>query len=116
MIFVEIELTICDQKLFWHCVYVLTQSLTLVIMEDLQCIIHHKIKSISDINKEKIYAAKCIRESKGGAHHHEEQCVTIPNEIDPNEHGIHLEPCYKKFVLIISQEKERSLDSADIST
>ena len=93
-------------------------------MEDLRCIIHYrikdarysKIKSISDINKEKIYAPKRIRESKGGAHHHEEQCMTIPNEIDPNEHGIHLEPCYKKFVLIISQEKKRSLDSADIST
>ena len=41
--------------------------------------------------------------------------MTIPNEIDPNEHGIHLEPCYKKFMLIISREKKRSLDSADIS-
>ena len=85
-------------------------------MEDLRCIIHYKIKdarynkikSISDINKEKTYDAKRIRESKGGAHHHEAQCMTILNEIDPNEHGIHLEPCYKKFVLIISQEKERS--------
>ena len=77
---------------------------------------YSKIKSISDINKEKIYAAKRIRESKGDAHHHEEQCMTIPNEIDLNEHGIHLEPCYKKFVLKISQEKKRSLDSADIST
>ena len=93
-------------------------------MEELRCIIHYKIKdaryskikSISDINKEKIYAAKRIRESKGGAYHHEEQCMTIPDEIDPNEHGIHLEPCYRTFVLIISQEKKRSSDSADIST
>ena len=45
---------------------------------------------MSDINKEKISAAKLIRESKRGAHHHEERCMAIPNEIDPNEHGIHL--------------------------
>ena len=56
---------------------------------------YSKIKSISDINKEKIYAAKRIRELKGGAHH-EEQCMAIPNEVEPNEHGIYLEPCYKK--------------------
>ena len=92
-------------------------------MENLQCIIHYniknanysKIKPISEINQEKIYAAKSIRKSKGGNHHHKEQCDAIPSEIDPTKHGIHLTPCYKKFVLIISQEKRKSLDDPGTS-
>ena len=92
-------------------------------MENLQCIIHYniknanysKIKPISEINQEKIYAAKSIRKSKGGNHHHREQCDAIPSEIDPTKHGIHLAPFYKKFVLIISQEKRKSLDDPGTS-
>ena len=61
-------------------------------MENLQCIIHYniknancsKIKPISEINQEKIYAAKSIWKSKGGNHHHKEQCDAIPSEIDPS--------------------------------
>ena len=92
-------------------------------MENLQCIIHYniknanysKIKPISEINQEKIYAAKSIRKSKGDNHHHKEQCDTIPSEIDPTKHGIHVTPCYKKFVLIISQEKRKSLGAPGTS-
>ena len=87
-------------------------------MENPQCTIHYniknanfsKIKPISEINQEKIYAAKSIQKSKGGNNHHKEKCDAIPSEIDPTKHGIHLTPCYKKFVLIISQEKRKSLD------
>ena len=92
-------------------------------MENLQCIIHYniknanysKIKPISEINQEKIYAAKSIWKSKGGYHHHKEQCDAIPSEIDPTKHGIHLTPCYKKFAFIISQEKRKSLDDPGTS-
>ena len=42
--------------------------------------------------------------------------MTISDKIDPNEHGIHVEPYYKKSLLIISQEKKRSLHTVDIST
>ena len=79
---------------------------------------YSKIKPISEINKERIYAVKSIRKSKGGNHHHKEQCDAIPSEIDPTKHiadGIHLTPCYKKFVLIISQEKRKSLDDPGTS-
>ena len=41
--------------------------------------------------------------------------MIIPNEINPNKHGIHLERCCKKILLIISREKKRSSESADIS-
>ena len=82
-------------------------------MEKLKCIIHYpikegkysKIKTISEINEEKIYAAKKHREELGGQNYHEEQCCSIPNEIDQESHGIHLEPCYKKFTLILSTRK-----------
>ena len=92
-------------------------------MENLQCIIHYniknanysKIKPISEISQEKFYAAKSIRKSKRGDHHHKEKCDAIPSEIDPTKHGIHLTPCYKKFVLIISQEKRKSLDDPGTS-
>ena len=40
--------------------------------------------------------------------HHKKQCDSVPENIDQSKHGIHLEPCYKKCVLILSQEKASS--------
>ncbi len=85
-------------------------------MEPPDCIIHYnlkdakysKLKSISEINKQGIISAKNLREPKGGLNHHKEQCDSITQEIHPAKHCIHLEPCYKKFVLILSQEKANS--------
>eukprot|EP00794_Sanderia_malayensis_P006423 gene6423-7156_t len=81
--------------------------------QKLSCIVHYKIKeskysnikAISDINKEKLYAAKRLREELDGEKNHKDQCNGIPDEIDPNVHGIHLDPCYKKFVKILSDKK-----------
>ena len=80
---------------------------------ELECIVHYdskdgkytKIKHISDTNKESIFAAKQLREQLGGANHHEKQCLSIPKDIDPDRHGIHMAPCYKKFTLILSSHK-----------
>ena len=80
---------------------------------ELKCIIHYnikdakysKIKIISEINKQRILEAKNLRIAKGGINYHKEQCDSIPDEINLSQHGIHLKPCYKKFVLIVSQEK-----------
>ena len=85
-------------------------------MEFLNCIIHYnikdakysKIKPVSETNEERIVSAKNLRQSKGGLNHHKEQCDSVPEDIDPSKHGIHLEPCYKKFVFILSQEKASS--------
>eukprot|EP00794_Sanderia_malayensis_P001775 gene1775-1977_t len=63
-----------------------------------------------------IQAAKSIRETKGGANHHKHQCDSVPDNIDPVVHGIHLEPCYKKFVLILSQEKKNTETTPSEST
>ena len=89
------------------------------LMANLKCIIHYeyenktcsKIKHIFDVNWKRINAAKEIRISKGGSNHHKEQCDLVPDSIDPEIHGIHMEPCYKKFTLINAQEstiKKRS--------
>ena len=48
---------------------------------------------------------KNLQIAKGGTNYHKEQCDSIPEEINLSQHGIHLEPCYKTFVLIVSQEK-----------
>ena len=80
---------------------------------ELECIVHYdskdgkytKIKHISDVNKETIFAAKQLREQLGGANHHEKQCLSVPKDIDPDRHGIHRETCYKKFTLILSSHK-----------
>ena len=52
-------------------------------MDDLSCIVHYnardakysKIKPVSSINKTKINAAKSLRESLGGVHHHKNNAI-----------------------------------------
>ena len=86
-------------------------------MDDLFCIVHYnardakysKIKPVSSINKTKINAAKSLRESLGGVQHHKEQCHLIPETINETKHGIHLEPCNKKFPIILSQKDAPNL-------
>ena len=81
-------------------------------MHDLSCIVHYnargakysKTKPVSGMNKTKINAAKPLRESLGGVHHHKEQCDLIPETINETKHGIHLELCFKKFTIILSQK------------
>ena len=81
------------------------------------CIVHYSgydkdkysaIKDISTQNEERIRMAKSIREGTGGRNHHQEQCNLIPDKIDKHKHGIHLDPCYKKFTLICSQDNSSS--------
>ena len=69
----------------------------------LVCVIHYKnqpkysnIKALSEDNIQRILAAKQLREKIGGRNHHLEQCSGIPDSFD-GSHGIHIEPCYKKY-------------------
>ncbi len=90
-------------------------------MDERKCIVHYEIKDakysnlkdISSVNKERIYSAKCLRESLGGQNLHTHQCQLIPEEIDPVQHGVHLIPCYKKFTLILSKEKNLSSENVN---
>ena len=77
----------------------------------LNCLFHYKLNDAKYSEIIQIYTrsinrireAKVLREEKGGRNHHQEQCDSIPEVIDNNVHGVHLEPCYKKFTHIISE-------------
>ena len=53
---------------------------------------------------------------KMGKNAHTEQAVAIPEHVDPEIHGIQMEPCYEKFTLIISQVKRKQSDDGNQST
>ena len=72
----------------------------------MQCIVHYHnqssysaLKSLSEINIRRIEEAKIKRIEIGGAYEHAEQCIMVPETIDIELHGIHLEPCYKRYDL-----------------
>ena len=72
------------------------------------CIVHYhglnsysEIKSGSSANENRIRAAKVKREEPKGENYHQMQCGSIPETIN-DDHGIHMIPCYKKFMLILS--------------
>ena len=73
-------------------------------MENIKCIVHYRheakysnLKKLSSTNKDRIKEAKSKRERFSGALHHKEQCEQIPSEFVDESHGVHLEPCYKKY-------------------
>ena len=71
---------------------------------DLVCVVHYadqtaysSIKELSDVNKDRIVQAKRKRTEVGGSHSHADQCLTIPESFESGKHGVHLEPCYKRY-------------------
>ena len=88
-------------------------------MDARKCIVHYEmkdanyrnLKELSSINRDRVFSAKRLRESLGGQNEHTQQCQLIPEDIDPGKHGIHLVPCYKKFTLILSKEKNLSSEN-----
>ena len=44
----------------------------------------------------KINEAKLRRSELDGANAHKEQVDSIPDVINPDIHGVHLDPCYKR--------------------
>ena len=74
--------------------------------KNLNCIIHYEnqssysiIKKLSETNINRIFEAKEKRSSTGGRNSHADQIKQIPNEIDLELHGVHLEPCFKRYFL-----------------
>ena len=77
------------------------------------CIAHYsgfddysKLKDISSRNEDRLKEAKAYRIQLGGDNYHKKQCDMIPDVIDHTKYGIHSAPCYKKFTIILSGEKE----------
>ena len=68
----------------------------------MECIVHYGnqrhysvLKKLSAINSEQINLAREKRLQIGSAQNNN-QCDQIPSIRDPEIHGIHLEPCYKR--------------------
>ena len=67
------------------------------------CIVHYEIKneqyirlgSISENACQKILEAKTICEELGAANFHREQCLNLPDALDPAVHVVHLNPITK---------------------
>ena len=63
---------------------------------------YNELIPLSDHAHSRLLEARAIRPERGCQNEHPEQCSSIPNEVDNVLHGIHMEPCYKKFTIIIS--------------
>ena len=91
------------------------------------CIVHYEIKNekysclgnISENAYQRTLEAKTICEELGGANFHREQCLNVPDVLDPAVHAVHLNPCYKKLTLIMStynkSKKRKMLEDAETS-
>ena len=71
--------------------------------EIMYCIVHYKnqsaystLKILSDTNITRIQEARLKRLEIGGSYRHEDQCQLIPEQINLELHGVHLELCYKQ--------------------
>ena len=80
----------------------------------MECVAHYNLKdteysdlkSLSENQYQRLLEAKRIRQGSIEQNQHSEQCLSIPdNGFDVNKHGVHLNPCYKKFTLIISSDQ-----------
>ena len=74
----------------------------------MNCIAHYEkqkyyttLKTLSEGNIERIRKEKQKRKEIGGTHGHDEQCGKIPDQINFELHGVHLEPCYKRYLCLI---------------
>ena len=67
---------------------------------------------LSENAHSRLLEARQIRCELGGNNEHREQCNLIPEHVDSTVHRIHMNPCFKKFTLIISQSKRKSSNDA----
>ena len=56
---------------------------------------------------------KKIRQELGGSNEHADQCSSISGTLDDTLHRIHMEPCYKKFTMIVSKTRAKRKHSTE---
>lgn len=73
-------------------------------MNKKECIIHYegqrsysKLKCLSETNINRINEAKKKRQEIGGVHC-PPQVGHVPDDIDHVKHGVHLNPCYMRYL------------------
>ena len=85
-------------------------------MTSLVCVAHYPSKDfeyselilLSQHAHARLLEARKIRQELG-SNEHADQCSSIPGTLDDTLHGIHMEPCYKKFTMIISKTKHSTM-------
>ena len=86
-------------------------------MASLECLAHYSSKDFeySELIPLSDHAHSILLDAKekGGQNEHQEQCSSIPNEVDNALHGIYMEPSYKKFTIIISKARNKRKISND---
>ena len=70
----------------------------------MDCIVYYpnqssysEIKTLSEVNIQRIREANSKRNEIGGNKNQLDQCQQIPEEFCLLQHGVHLEPCYKRY-------------------
>ena len=85
-------------------------------IEKMQCVVHYyftntdysELKALTHNQYERSVEAKEIRLAATFENQHLEQCNSLPIDgFDTARHGVHLNPCYKKFTKIISVERSK---------
>ena len=89
----------------------------------MQCVAHYsitdrtysKLNTVSQNQLRRLNEAKVVREKDTvEANRHSTQCATIPTneEFNAELHGIHLDPCYKRFTKILCPSSKRNLSES----
>ena len=86
------------------------------VQSKMECVAHYaysdrnysELKGLSSNQYDRLVQANKIRLESSLDNRHTQQCTTVPdNGFDVTKHGVHLEPCYKKFTAIISSLKRK---------
>ena len=85
------------------------------------CVAHYPSKDfeyselipLSQHAHSRLLEARKIRQELGGSNELADQCSSIPGTLDDILHGIHMEACYKKFTMIISNAHAKRKHSTE---
>ena len=78
------------------------------------CIVHYKepyikLNDVNELDESRTREAKEKREKMSGENFHEKQCISVPDASNNKIHGVHIDPCYKRFTLILSKKEDQPI-------
>ena len=59
-----------------------------------------------ELNESRKRKAKEKREKLSCEKFHEKQCLSVPDAINNKIHGVHIDPCYKRFIILSKKEDQ----------
>ena len=86
------------------------------------CVVHYShlvledenLRPLTNKSYERLVQSKNARLQLGGAHHHERQIKSIPDELIPGEHFVHRQ-CYQNFTKAVSVFANKTQEGKKIS-